>query len=232
MTDKRKSYSLGVLIRTAMELISRSPWAFALLTVTLMANEHAMERLRWLYPASAWFVDGLCIVLWPTYFVLTALIARHAHFGLAGLRLQPTNIGKAMRYLTAPMTPIMLALIPAYVYGIPALNPLVGVAFALLASSLMWGFTPLSMLFHGLSPERAFAHTRHLSATNAGLDLSTILWLVSAVCIAMFVVERSQWASFLGPATFVLVVTSVYSAYTLTAEMRSSDHDRGVFAQQ
>lgn len=219
---KLKRYNLALLVRTSLELISRNPWSFALLTVTLMANEHAMERLRWAQPEWAWLIDGLSLVLWPTYFVLTAVLARYSHFGLSGLRFQPANIGKAVGYLTAPAAPFIVALIPGFIYGVPALNPLVGVAFALLASCWMWGFTPLSMLFHGLSPERAAAHTRRLNDTHAGLEPTTILWLVGLVCVAMFAVERTQWAAFLGPAAFVMVVTSVYSAYTLTAEYRAS----------
>lgn len=217
-----KRYSLWQLLKASMELISRSPAAFAVLTVTLMANEHAMQQLRWHSPEQAWIVDGLYLILWPSYFVLTALIARYAHFGDLGLKFPSGNIGRAIHHLLSPALPIAIVLLPAYYYGIPALNPLVGVAFALVASSWMWSFGPLSMLFHGLSPEKARAHTLRLRRTHDGIGLSTILWMVAIVCAGMFILERSQWAAVLGPVGFILVVTNVYSAYTLTAEYRET----------
>lgn len=217
-----RRYSLWQLLRASLELMSRSPAAFALLTVTLMSNEHAMQQLRWKLPAHAWLIDGLYIILWPSYFVLTALIARYAHFGGIGLRFPTSNIGRAIHHLLSPALPIAFVLVPAYYYGIPALNPLVGVAFALVASSLMWSFGPLSMLFHGLSPEKARAHTLRLRRIHPGIGLSSILWMVAIVCAGMFLLERSQWQAILGPVGFILVVTCVYAAYTLTAEYRES----------
>ena len=217
---KFRLYSLGLLLKSAAQLIGRRPFGFLMLTVVLMANEHSMEQLRWMFPQNAWMLDLLCLVMWPAYFVVTILLARYAHFGLEGLRFPPGNVGRAMRYLAGPLTPILLWMLPAYIVGVPVLNPLVAVAFALLSATWMWSFTPLSILFHSLSSQRASDLTRKLRRRGGGLGLPTILGLLGGTCILMLLMERTAWVAFIGPLAFVMTVTSVYCAYTFAAESK------------